>query len=61
LSLWILDADHISLHQRENLLMMQRLSTIAPNNIAITIISVEEQLRGSVDLKTVSARNKGKG
>jgi tRNA(fMet)-specific endonuclease VapC len=46
LTLWILDTDHISLHQRENLVILQRLSAIEQSNIAVTIITVEEQMRG---------------
>jgi tRNA(fMet)-specific endonuclease VapC len=41
-----LDTDHISLHQRENLVILQRLSAIDQNNIAVTMITAEEQMRG---------------
>jgi tRNA(fMet)-specific endonuclease VapC len=46
LSFWILDTDHISLFQRGNLEIARRLNSVDSSEIAITIISVEEQLRG---------------
>ena len=49
MTLWILDTDHLSLLQRGHPLVEQRISTIDPNDIAITIISVEEQLYGRLN------------
>ncbi len=46
MSLYILDTDHISLHQRGNEILRNRLLTISPHQMGITIISVEESLRG---------------
>jgi tRNA(fMet)-specific endonuclease VapC len=46
---WILDTDHISLLQRGHPAVEQRIRNINLNDIAITIISVEEQLYGRLN------------
>ncbi len=46
MTLYILDSDHLSLHQRGHEPLRKRLLTIAPDQIAITIVSAEELLRG---------------
>ncbi|MBD2592825.1 type II toxin-antitoxin system VapC family toxin [Nostoc spongiaeforme FACHB-130] len=46
MSLWILDTDSVSLFQNGHPLVSQRVSQIAPDNIAVTIITFEEQIRG---------------
>jgi tRNA(fMet)-specific endonuclease VapC len=46
LNLWILDTDHVSLHQRGNLQVTQQLANRSDEMIAIAVITVEEQLRG---------------
>ena len=46
MSLWILDTDSVSLFQRGNLEIANRLNNVDASEIAITIITVEEQLRG---------------
>ncbi len=46
MSLWILDTDCVSLFQRGNLEIARRLNIIDANEVAITIVTVEEQLRG---------------
>lgn len=46
MTLWILDTDHISLLQRNDLNVRQRLINISPDDIYVTIISFEEQMRG---------------
>lgn len=43
---YILDTDCFTLLQQLNLNIMQRMRTIEPDNIAITIVTVEEQIRG---------------
>jgi tRNA(fMet)-specific endonuclease VapC len=48
-TLWILDTDHISLLQRGHPAVEQRIRSINLNDIAITIISVEEQLYGRLN------------
>lgn len=54
MSLYILDTDHISLVQRGNQNIALRSAGIPPEFIAITVISVEEQLRGRLSLAKFS-------
>ncbi len=44
--LYILDSDHLSLYQRGYEPLKTHLLTVPPEQIAITIISVEELIRG---------------
>ena len=46
MSLWILDTDHVSGLQNSHPNILQRLANVAPTDIAITAITVEEQIRG---------------
>lgn len=46
MSLYILDTDHLSLHQRGHEPLKKRLLTVSPKDTAITVITVEESLRG---------------
>ncbi|MEA5479494.1 type II toxin-antitoxin system VapC family toxin [Pseudanabaena galeata UHCC 0370] len=46
MTLWILDTDHISLYQRGDLNVINRLSSANPKNLAVTVISLEEQMYG---------------
>ncbi len=46
MTLWILDTDHISLYQRGNLTIINRVSSANSNNLAVTVISLEEQMYG---------------
>jgi tRNA(fMet)-specific endonuclease VapC len=48
-TLWILDTDHISLLQRGHPAVEKRIRSTNLNDIAITIISVEEQLYGRLN------------
>lgn len=50
MSLWILDTDHFSLLQRGHLGIRQRISKVKAQEIAITIISAEEQIRGRLSI-----------
>ncbi|HBE59871.1 MAG TPA: nucleic acid-binding protein [Cyanobacteria bacterium UBA11149] len=50
MSLWVLDTDSISLLQRGHPIISQRVNRVNPEQIAITIITVEEQLRGRMDI-----------
>lgn len=43
---YILDTDHISLYQKGNPAIVSQIKATEPQDLAITIISVEEQLRG---------------
>ncbi|KAF0244118.1 MAG: hypothetical protein FD167_3678 [bacterium] len=44
--LYVLDTDHLSLLQRGNETIGTHLITVSPREIAITVVSLEEQLRG---------------
>lgn len=44
--LYLLDTDHLSLLQRRHSQVVKRLSTTPSDEIAISIITAEEQLRG---------------
>ncbi|MTJ55065.1 type II toxin-antitoxin system VapC family toxin [Anabaena sp. UHCC 0253] len=46
MSLWILDTDHVSLFQYRHPFVVQRVNKVNFEEIAITIITAEEQLRG---------------
>ncbi|MEH2015837.1 type II toxin-antitoxin system VapC family toxin, partial [Nostoc sp.] len=46
MTLWILDTDHVSLFQQLHPVVTQCINAADPEDIAITIITVEEQLRG---------------
>ena len=46
MTLYILDSDHLSLYQRGHKPLGKRLLTVPPDQIAITVISVEELIRG---------------
>ena len=50
MSLWILDTDHFSLFQRGHPVIVQRVSNTNPEQLAITIISIEEQIRGRLNI-----------
>jgi tRNA(fMet)-specific endonuclease VapC len=45
-SLFILDTDHLSLYQRAAEPLLSKLLSHPPDELAITIITVEEQMRG---------------
>ncbi len=44
--LYILDTDHITLLQHNHPLLIARLATLPPKNVAVTIVSAAEQLKG---------------
>ncbi len=43
---YILDSDHGSLHQRQHRMVVQRLAATPPDQVFVTIVTVEAQLRG---------------
>jgi len=43
---WVLDTDHLSLFQREHPTVTQRLNQINFVNTAITVVTLEEQMKG---------------
>jgi tRNA(fMet)-specific endonuclease VapC len=49
MTLWILDTDHVSLFQTGHPLVTQRVQSTDPNAIAVTIITVEEQMYGRLN------------
>ena len=46
MSVFVLDTDHLSLYQRGTEPVLSKLLSHAPDKLAITIVTVEEQLRG---------------
>jgi tRNA(fMet)-specific endonuclease VapC len=49
MTLWVLDTDHVSLFQTGHLLVTQKVRSIEPNDIAVTIITLEEQMYGRLN------------
>jgi tRNA(fMet)-specific endonuclease VapC len=49
MTLWVFDTDHLSLQQRGNVLLANRISQVPLDTLAVTIISVEEQLYGRLN------------
>jgi len=47
--LWILDTDTLTLFQNRNLRIVQRLKQINFEQVAVTTVTVEEQMRGWLD------------
>ena len=43
---YLLDSDHVSLHQRRHPALVHRLASVPPDDVFVTIVTVEEQLRG---------------
>lgn len=50
MSLWILDTDHFSLFQRGHPNVIRRVNSVDAENLALTIISAEEQIRGRLNI-----------
>jgi len=44
--IYLLDTDHVSLSQRGHTLVTARIQATGPSQIAVSVITVEEQLRG---------------
>ena len=49
MTLWILDTDHVSLFQTGHPLIIKRVQSLDPNAIAVTIVTVEEQMYGRLN------------
>jgi tRNA(fMet)-specific endonuclease VapC len=49
MTLWILDTDHVSLFQTGHPLITQKIQSFDPNSIAVTIVTVEEQMYGRLN------------
>jgi tRNA(fMet)-specific endonuclease VapC len=43
---YILDTDHVSLHQRGYRTVSRRWAQVGEDNVAVTVITLEEQIRG---------------
>ncbi|MBD2481058.1 type II toxin-antitoxin system VapC family toxin [Planktothrix sp. FACHB-1365] len=46
MSLWVLDTDHITLFENQHPLVIERVMATDPDEITVTIITVEEQMKG---------------
>ncbi len=46
MTLRILDTDHVSLFQRRHPLVVQRMEEFSNAELAVTVITIEEQMRG---------------
>ncbi len=46
MSLWVLDTDHITLFENQHPVIIQRVMETDPDEITVTIITVEEQMKG---------------
>jgi tRNA(fMet)-specific endonuclease VapC len=46
MSLYVLDTDHLTLYERDNEAITARAESLPPDQLAITIVTVEEQLTG---------------
>jgi tRNA(fMet)-specific endonuclease VapC len=57
MSLYIFDTDHVTLHQRAQPRILARIQPIAPTELAVTVITVEEQLRGRLAQLNAPATN----
>lgn len=50
MSLYVLDTDHLSLAQRKHPAVLRRIASTPPSELATTMVTVEEQLRGWLKL-----------
>jgi tRNA(fMet)-specific endonuclease VapC len=46
MTLWVLDTDHVSMLERGNPKIQDRLREVATNSVAITIVTAEEKMKG---------------
>jgi len=46
MTLYILDTDHVTLHQNKHPKVMSRLRSCDPTDLAVTAITIDEQMRG---------------
>ena len=49
MSLWVLDTDHVSLFQQNHPVVTERINAVNPEEIGVTIITLEEQLYGRLN------------
>lgn len=50
MSLWILDTDMVSLFQRQHPIVRRRVNAVNPQEIAVTTVTAEEQMRGRLHI-----------
>jgi tRNA(fMet)-specific endonuclease VapC len=50
MTLWILDTDHVSLLQRGNAIVVSKVAAVNPSEIAVTIVTIVEQMYGRLDV-----------
>jgi tRNA(fMet)-specific endonuclease VapC len=46
MSLFVLDTDHVTLHQHKHPGVIAKIQACAPEELAITVVTLEEQMRG---------------
>lgn len=46
MSLYILDTDHVTLHQRNHPQVVAKVQACLPAELAVTVVTLEEQMRG---------------
>ncbi len=54
---WLLDTDHVSLHERGHAQLRSRLASVPPGAIALSVVTVEEMIRGR--LAILARRSEG--
>ena len=57
MSLWILDTDCLTLWQNEHPVVKERVNRVNSGEIAITVVSVEEQMRGWLNIIRQSSQS----
>ena len=57
MSLWVLDTDCLTLFQNEHPLVKLRVSQVNPEEIAVIVITVEEQMRGWLNVINQSSQS----
>ncbi|MFN6473176.1 MAG: hypothetical protein RMY36_026400 [Nostoc sp. SerVER01] len=48
--LWVLDTDHVSLLQGGHPLVVSKIAAVNPDEIAVTVITIVEQMYGRLDV-----------
>ena len=43
---WLLDTDHVSLQERGHPILRERLGAVAPDEVSVSVVTMEEMLRG---------------
>ena len=58
MNLFILDTDHVSLFQRDHPMVVAKIKATLPEQLAVTVITVEEQMRGRLaQIKSASQKS----